>query len=429
MTPAERSVTPSGPAMTWPQTLDRLTDAVALALGFTTAELSVLEHAADGDRLQTASGQRSALVEHQHGGFTHDVLHADGPLLLECASGRPAQTTVWPPAGRPEPVDVCALGVVVATPAGTSLGVLCVSDDVARPIDVDRVRLLEELGRLAAGLIVLARDSDDPTLLDDDTRAVARAVENGQIVPWYQPVVDLTSGRVVGFEALARWPGGRIDGRTSAAFIEIAERSDLVIALDHAVVAQALGDLSRWREKRPSLRLSVNLSGRHLEHENWLDVIDAAVARHGLPRDSVNLELTETVGPSDTVSVAEARERGYRVLLDDFGSGWSGLQDLIRTRVDGIKLDLSFARGLGTPTSDTVIAAVARAAAQLGLEVTIEGIETPEQFERARELGCHLAQGYLWSPAVPADELEALLANLEGDASLSDASLSDASGT
>lgn len=417
MTPAETSVETSGAATTWPQTLGRLTGVVALALGFTSAALSVVEHdPAEGDLLRTAAGRPRPGVAPHHPAFEHEVLRAAGPTLLECAAadGHRGEGRIisWSPTGQTEPVKACALGVVITAAAGTTLGVLSVSDDTPQPVDVDRVRLLEELARLAAGLIVLARDSDDPTVLDDETRAVARAVETGQIVPWYQPVIDLASGQVVGFEALARWPGGRVDGRTSAAFIEIAERSDLVIALDHAVVAQALADLSRWRQTHPSLRLSVNLSGRHLEHEDWLDVINAAVARYAVPPGAVNLELTETVGPSDTVSVADARQRGYRVLLDDFGSGWSGLQDLIRTQVDGIKLDMSFARGLGTHADDTVIAAVTQAADQLGLQVTIEGIETREQLDRARALGCHLAQGYLWSPAVPADELEDLLAVL-----------------
>ena len=95
------------------------------------------------------------------------------------------------------------------------------------------------------------------------------------------------------------------------------------------------------------------------------------------------------------------REMGFHVWFDDFGSGWSALSDLSRFTVDGIKIDRSYADQLGTKTGEVVIAALVSAAAELGLSVTIEGIETPAQYERARNLGCHFGQGYLWSRPVP----------------------------
>ena len=103
----------------------------------------------------------------------------------------------------------------------------------------------------------------------------------------------------------------------------------------------------------------------------------------------------------DGAAVDAMRDGGYHVWFDDFGSGWSALSDLSRFPVDGIKIDRSYADQLGTKTGEVVIRALVSAAAELGLSVTIEGIETPSQYERARNLGCHFGQGYLWSRPIP----------------------------
>src|SRR5699024_2120466 len=138
----------------------------------------------------------------------------------------------------------------------------------------------------------------------------------------------------------------------------------------------------------------------------------------GIAATSVDLEITETARPDDLrtslVLLTGFRNRGYTVWFDDFGSGWSALQDLIRLPVGGIKLDRSFAEQLGTPVDDALVGALASAASQVGLKVTIEGIQTPLQLDRARALGCHFAQGYLWSPPIPAAEITQRLSATRG---------------
>ena len=293
--------------------------------------------------------------------------------------------------------------------AGRVVGVLSVADVASRPLGPPQVRILIELARLLAEQLQLAGDAPAATGPDEATAEIAAAVAAGEIRPWYQPLMDLTSGEMVGVEALARWhrPSGQVEG--PASFLPLAERSELVLEIDRAVMAFAFADLAGWQRLRPDFRISVNLSGRHLDRPDTLELVEAAVAAAGIPATSVDLEITETARPDDLLTslvlLTGFRDRGYTVWFDDFGSGWSALQDLIRLPVGGIKLDRSFAEQLGTPVDDALVGALASAAAQVGLKVTIEGIQTPLQLDRARTLGCHFAQGYYWSPPVPAAEV------------------------
>ena len=281
------------------------------------------------------------------------------------------------------------------------------------------MRILIELARLLAEQLQLAGDAphrgEAPQVTGPDEAAaevaaeVAAAVAAGEIRPWYQPLMDLTSGEMVGVEALARWhrSSGEVEGPDS--FLPLAECSELVLEIDRAVMAHAFADLAGWQRLRPDFRISVNLSGRHLDRPDTLELVEAAVAAAGISATSVDLEITETARPDDLrtslVLLTGFRDRGYTVWFDDFGSGWSALQDLIRLPVGGIKLDRSFAEQLGTPVDDALVGALASAAAQVGLKVTIEGIQTPLQLDRARNLGCHFAQGYFWSALIPNTEV------------------------
>lgn len=235
----------------------------------------------------------------------------------------------------------------------------------------------------------------------------------GELRPWYQPIMDLAADRLVGVEALVRWhhPDGTVE--SPASLLPVAERSDLVLDIDRAIFVQALVDLAVWQQTRPALRVSVNLSGRHLDRPTLPSELDVAVAAAGISPGSVDLEITETVRPTDLATsrkvVAQLGERGYTMWLDDFGTGWSSLYDLLTTPVGGIKLERSIADHLGTPVGDALIGALATAADQVGFKVTIEGIEHRSQVERARALGCHYGQGYWWSRPRPAAAISALI--------------------
>ena len=211
----------------------------------------------------------------------------------------------------------------------------------------------------------VAADPDDQAVAD-----VARAIRTGAVAPWYQPIVDLGTDRIVGLEALARrlYPDGRIEA--ADAFVPIAERSDLVVDLDLAVAGRALNYLQRWQRGHPALKISVNLSGRHLDRDDWVAGIGHLAAASGVSPSRVQLEMTETARPAlsvaGTARMQRARSLGFSLWLDDFGSGWSGLRDLLHLSVDGIKLDQSFAAALGTKVDNVVIRALTTAAIELG---------------------------------------------------------------
>ena len=317
------------------------------------------------------------------------VLASGKALVLERAEGGSA------PLGAYAGVPVSCEEQVVS--------VLSVCDELGRTISRRDVAVLLELAELWS--VELCRAQDAATVVDPVAIDLARGLDRGEVVPWYQPIVDLVSGEVVGVEALARWRRAPGVVEPPSVFIPVAEQSDLILAVDLAVLRWALVDLAGWQATRPELWVTANVSARHLDAEGWLDRLQDASTTAGVDPTTVILELTETAAPTDAGAgraiVDAMRERGFHVWFDDFGSGWSALSDLSRFTVDGIKIDRSYADQLGTKTGEVVIAALVSAATELGLSVTIEGIETPAQYERARNLGCHFGQGYLWSRPVP----------------------------
>jgi len=300
------------------------------------------------------------------------------------------------------------LGVPLTGRESLIVGTVCVIDPHPRTLGAEHQARLLEFGRIVEDQLDLIRRLKEQRLDGQvATTDLTRAIRDGEIVPWYQPVVHLTTGDTVAFEALARWEhnSGAIDDPRQ--FVPMAEDSDLIIELDLAVMRQALVDLSRWRHTNPSLRMAVNLSARHFDHQDCVEKLLAAAAAAGVPPASVDLELTETTRPSTGYrhvadAVQELRDSGFGVWLDDFGTGWSSLDHLLWLRVDGIKIDRAVTIALGTPIGDALTQAVTGLADALALRTTIEGIETQRSADLARARGCDYGQGYLWAPPEPA---------------------------
>ena len=240
-------------------------------------------------------------------------------------------------------------------------------------------------------------------------REVARAVGVGEIVPWYQPLVRLADREVIALEALARWDSPHRGMVYPADFIGTAEESELVIQLDRHMARVCLADLAAWSGDNPGLTLNLNLSGRNLDEPDCFESMRELAAEAGADPELVTLEFTEHRPPSDLEACAhnidQLRAAGFRVWLDDFGSGWSGLQHLIVLKVDGVKLDSAFVEAIDSRPGAAVVAAVTSTAASLGMSVTVEGVETEEQATRAIELGADYGQGFLWAPALPLDRV------------------------
>ena len=309
-----------------------------------------------------------------------------------------------------------AWGVPLRSPTGAVVGTLCAAGGTSRLDAGDTAAVLTALAEVLSEQLDLLEQVGRMRRDEAATADLARAIEAGEVRPWYQPIVRLATRELIGFEALARWHRTSGEVEPPASFLGLAEDTGLVTVLDHAILDQAVGDLARWRVRRPELRLSVNFSGVHLDDDGWVDAVHATVTRHGVPPGNLDIELTESARPEDVERgaerLAQLRGLGYAVWFDDFGTGWSELQHLVEIPVDGIKIDRFFAEAWGG-RADAVVRALVLAADELGLSTTIEGISRPEYAERAEALGCEYAQGYFWSPPVPRQQVDGLLASAD----------------
>ena len=307
------------------------------------------------------------------------------------------------------------LGVPLIGRESMVIGAVCVIDPATRVIGTDQLERLTDFGKVVEDQLDLIRRLKEQRLEGAvATDEIARAIRDGEIVPWYQPVVDLTTGEMLGFEALARWehPEGSVEDPRR--FIPAAEDSDLIVDLDLAVIRRAFTDLKGWQDANPALRLSVNLSARHLTSTHSAGLLQQAAHAAGVAPGSIDLELTETTridvsAAHVPAAVHRLRQIGFRVWLDDFGTGWSSLGQLLWVSIDGIKIDRALAVALGTPVGNALTSAVTGLAAALGLSTTIEGIESQAQADLARALGCDHGQGYLWAVPSPAASITSAL--------------------
>jgi diguanylate cyclase (GGDEF)-like protein/PAS domain S-box-containing protein len=260
-------------------------------------------------------------------------------------------------------------------------------------------------------------------LFDDEMRTRAsvrlrtetelrRALELGELVLHYQPIISMVTDDVVGVEALMRWHHPDRGLLEPGAFVGVAGESGLVPELGAWAFREATHQVAQWTEEGWWERrwVAVNLAPRQLADRRLLEQIDGALASSGVDPTLVRVELTEDALVDDSTQTAGfldgLRERGLGISVDDFGTGYSSLAYLKRLPIDALKLDRSFVAGLGEDGDDVVIAAAVIVMAQaLGLRVVAEGVETSAQLEVLRAMGCDLVQGYLYTPALPPDAL------------------------
>ena len=242
-----------------------------------------------------------------------------------------------------------------------------------------------------------------------------RAVEAGEFEPFYQPIVDLETGRTVGVEALVRWRHPERGVLAPAAFIDLAEETALIVPIGNQILRRACTDAAAWLRRLGSAAprtVSVNLSVRQLQHGGIVDDVSLALQISGLPAEALTLEITEGTLLDDADAAADRlaalKRLGVSIALDDFGTGYSSLSYLNRFPVDVLKIDKSFIDGLGHGSGkpSPLVGAIVGLGAQLGVHVTAEGIEVAEQLACLQEMGCELGQGYLFARPLPAHELE-----------------------
>ncbi len=250
--------------------------------------------------------------------------------------------------------------------------------------------------------------------LEGDLR---QTIKDGALDVASQPLFDLTAGRLIGFEALARWNHPQRGMVPPVTFIPIAEEAGLIVDLTDLVMARACAQVRQWQERSPALaelKLQVNLSGADLAHAALFERVDRILRRTRLTPRLLTLELTENILMQRVESVIATleslRRLGVSLAIDDFGTGYSSLSYLANLPIDSLKIDRSFVHGMrhGSKNAE-IVRAIVSLGATLGKSVVAEGIETVSQLAQLRELGCEHGQGFHLSRPLSVEQAEALL--------------------
>lgn len=241
---------------------------------------------------------------------------------------------------------------------------------------------------------------------------IRRGLDAGEFEPFYQPVVDVANGRVVGAEALLRWRHPQRGIVMPGEFIPAAEASGLIHALGESCMVRSCEQAAKWREGPDAIRISVNLSARQIEDGTAVTLLEKLHANGaGTGAKLLDFEITETTILQQVDQAREALNRiqalGHRLSMDDFGTGYSSMVYLQRFPIDRIKIDRSFVARVETSReAEAIIAATLALARSLELEVVAEGVETAGQMQRLQAMGCTLQQGYYFTKALPAAEFD-----------------------
>jgi EAL domain-containing protein (putative c-di-GMP-specific phosphodiesterase class I) len=236
----------------------------------------------------------------------------------------------------------------------------------------------------------------------------------------YQPIIDIHTRRVAGLEALLRWKHPAQGYVSPERFIEVAEETGLIIPIGQFVLERLGRDITAWREQGAHLvPVSMNVSAVQLERTRLRELVQQAMERYRIGPQLIAIELTEgslfesRSGEFREDALASLRDLGVKIAIDDFGTGYSSLSYLKRWRVDSLKIDRSFVRDIVTDPSDhAIVSAIVAMARSLNIQVVAEGIESWQQLEILRSMGCHLAQGFLFAkPCSAADAVRYLRAD------------------
>jgi diguanylate cyclase (GGDEF)-like protein/PAS domain S-box-containing protein len=361
-----------------------------------------------GDRVLESVAQRIADVVGERGELGRlagdefvvvcpGIHDADTARDLAVDVGDAIQRPVRLPSGR-ELVVTASIGIACDAVGVQAPEVLLSHADVAmyraKERGRDRIEVFDAVMQAAMSRRLLIHEG------------LRRAVDTDELTIHYQPIVRCSDRAVVGVEALARWQHHGLGPVSPAEFIPVAEDTGLMTELGGRIMQHACSDLARWtREQRcpPDLALNVNISARQLTDPGLVTVISGTLDATGLDADRLWLEVTETVLMEDADHIASAlkelRAVGVHLAIDDFGTGYSSLAYLKRFPVEALKIDQSFVQELGSdPESQAIVAAIVTLAQSLHLHTIAEGIETEDQLERLRELGCDLLQGYFLAP-------------------------------
>lgn len=286
------------------------------------------------------------------------------------------------------------------------------ADDVVANADLAMYRAKESGGGQLVRFDGVMRDERNAELTLE--RELRFAIEHNEFDVFFQPVVDLESGRLIGAEALVRWNHPQRGVLSPGHFVEAAEAAGLIAQIDTAAMRRAVHHLERWElagRVAPDFRISVNVSARRFGDQRLVETVRNELEHRSLAPSRLWLEITETAMMRDVEgslrTMHALRELGVHLSVDDFGTGWSSLAYLKQFPVEALKIDQSFVAGLcDNPDDHAIVEATIQLAAALGLGVIAEGVEEQAQADELRRLGCRSVQGYLYSRPLPAAGFE-----------------------
>ena len=296
--------------------------------------------------------------------------------------------------------------------AGGSVGIAYVDDETTveemmSKADIAMYRAKAE----GKGSVVLYDESMNDHIAErmELETALRKALDHGEMRVYYQPLIDMATGRTKGAEALVRWMHPTRGMVSPDEFIPIAEEIGLIVPLGYWVLEEACRQAVAWLPDLPGFNMSVNLSGRQIQRDDLVARVAEILERTGLPPGNLKLEITETIlmaGRDDVVEkLTRLKALGLRLALDDFGTGYSSLATLDALPIDTLKIDQSFVRRLGCGEEATsIVEAIMALSRGMNMDVTGEGVETDFQAHTMRRLGCHVGQGYLFDRPLAAED-------------------------
>jgi diguanylate cyclase (GGDEF)-like protein/PAS domain S-box-containing protein len=251
--------------------------------------------------------------------------------------------------------------------------------------------------------------------------SLRKALERKEFISYYQPLLDMESGEIVGFESLSRWESPERGIVSPNVFIPIAEETGIIIPMGERGLRHACRQNLLWQKRGyPPRRIAVNISARQFREPQFVDMVESILKETGLDPKWLELEITESIameqGEESVQQLQKLKEFGIQIAIDDFGTGYSSLNSLRRLPIDILKIDQSFIREIGKGSSgEAIIRTIIQMAKDLNLRVVAEGVETIEQLEFLRKHNCDEIQGYLISKPLPLEELEVLLQTHEAE--------------
>ncbi|WP_046468094.1 putative bifunctional diguanylate cyclase/phosphodiesterase [Allosalinactinospora lopnorensis] len=317
-----------------------------------------------------------------------------------------------------EPFQVADREVVLTASAGVAFAEQGMdSGELLRNADMAMARAKEHGGAGRLEIYAAHMHAKVVSRLELQTE-LRQALADREFVLEYQPVVDLASSRVTAVEALVRWQHGD-ELVPPSEFIGPAEESGLIAPLGEWILREACEKVALWRASEWDIGLSVNLSVKQILSPRFVETVAGVLAESGLPAEVLTMEVDEEVlleNPGEAVErLSELRQLGVRLAIDDFGMGYASLAHLRELRVDAIKIDPSFVRDLGSDGTVTLLThTIIRLGQDLGMQVIAEGIESPEQLEQLRSMGCGHGQGFLVARPMIAEGVEALVGGEAG---------------